>query len=137
MRSLAKFMLGIVLVTFLSGCCIKFSDVEADATYNVGDTITTSGTDILVERFQYGDNEWTDGGSARVGTQRLARGSGHDLNPGNVNLHFQFDYPLDKITLKFGELGGNINIKVNDNFQNVRDLISLNGTTIGGVQVTV
>jgi hypothetical protein len=44
---------------------------------------------------------------------------------------------LKQITLKFGELGGNNNIKVNDEFQNVGDLVSLNGTTLGGAGVTV
>ena len=126
------------LVTFISGCCcVRFEDQSPGTRYNVGDTITTSGKDILVERFQYGDGVWTTSGTAEVDTRSYAHGSGNDLNARNVNLHFKFDYPIDKITFKFGELGGNNNIKVNGDFQNVRDLISLNGTTIAGVQVAV
>jgi len=124
-------------VMFISGCCLRFSDQASDAVFNVGDTITTSGTDIAVEQFQYADGTWTSAGSARVDTSQYSGGSGKDLNARNVNLRFMFDYPVDKITLKFGELGGNNNIKVNDNFRNVQDLVSLNGNTIGGAQVTV
>ena len=126
-----------VLVTVISGCCVRFSDQTPGATYNVGDMITASGTDIAVEQFEWGDGNWTSSGSANVDTRNYSQGSGNDLNARNVNLRFLFDYPIDKITLKFGELGGNNNIKVNDDFQNVRDLVSLNGTMLGGVQVTV
>jgi len=72
-----------------------------------------------------------------VDTRNYSQGSGNDLNARNVNLRFLFDYPVVRITLKFGELGGNNNIQVNDDFKNVQDLVSLNGTTVGGAQVTV
>ena len=121
----------------VSGCCLSFSDQAAGTVFHVGDTITTSGTNIAVEQFQYGGGTWTSNGSARVDTQQYSGGSGKDLNARNVNLHFMFDYPLDKITLKFGELGGNNNIKVNDDFRNVQNLISLNGNTVGGAHVAV
>jgi hypothetical protein len=124
-------------VTLFSGCCLRFSDLPADATYNVGDTITTSGTDIKVEQFQWAGGSWTSSGRAKVDTRNYSRGSGKDLNSGNVNLRFMFGYPLDRITLKFGELGGNNNIKVNDDFSNIGDLISLNGTALGGAHLTV
>ena len=137
MRTNILLIFAAAAVIFFSGCCLRFSDLTAGATYNVGDTITTSGTDIKVEQFQWGNNNWTSSGRAEVDTRNYSLGSGKDLRPGNVNLRFMFVYPLDKITLKFGELGGNNNIKVNDEFKNVGDLISLNGTTIGGAQVTV
>ena len=137
MRSVVIFMLATVVALFLFGCCFRYSDLTPGATYNVGDTITTSGTDIVVEQFQWASGSWTSSGSAEVDTRNYAHGSGNDLNARNVNLHFQFDYPIDKIMFKFGELGGNNNIKVNGDFKNVQDLVNLNGTTIGGVQATV
>lgn len=138
MRTKILLIFSAAAITFFSGCCcLRFSDLEAGATYNVGDTITTSGKEIKVEQFQSGTDAWTSSGEARVDTRNYSLGSGKDLNSRNVNLRFMFAYPIDKITLKFGELGGNNNIKVNDEFQNVRDLISLNGTTIGSAQVTV
>ena len=137
MRSMIAVVFTIALVVFLSGCCLRFSDLTPGATYDVGDTITTSGTDIVVEQFQWANGNWTSSGLAKVDTRNYAHGSGNDLNANNVNLHFRFDYPIDKITFKFGELGGNNNIKVNGDFENVHDLVGSNGTTIGGVQATV
>ncbi len=141
MKSRITLIFVAVLVTFVPGCrCLSFSDLTPGATYNVGDTITTSGTDIAVEQFQWGGGTWTSSGSAKVDTRNYSHGSGNDMNAGNVNLRFLFDYPVDKITLQFGDLGGNNNIKVNGDFQNVpmnARLVSLNGTMLGGVQVTV
>lgn len=137
MRSITTLIFATVVVTFIPGCCLRFSDQTPGATYNVGDIITTSSTDIAVEQFEWGDGNWTSSGSANVDTRNYSQGSGNDLNARNVNLRFLFDYPVVRITLKFGELGGNNNIQVNDDFKNVQDLVSLNGTTVGGAQVTV
>lgn len=137
MRSMMILALAATAVTFLSGCCVKFSNLTPGDTYDVGDTITDSQADIAVEEYQWPNGTWTTNGRAKVDDRNFAQGSGNDLNSNNVNLNFQFDYPLDKISLKFGELGGNNNIKVNGTFQNVGNLVDLNGNTINGVQITV
>ena len=74
------FLFAIVLVAFLSGCCLRYSDLTPGATYNVGDMITTSGTNIMVEQFQWANGNWTSSGSAKVDTRNYAQGSGKDLN---------------------------------------------------------
>jgi len=132
---LSSIVLIFLMMNF--GCCLKFTDLESGTEYNVGDTITTSGKDIIVNKFQYASGVWTTSGSARVDSRNYAQGSGYDLNARNVNLNFKFDYPLSEITLKFGELGGNNNIEINGEFKNIRDLIELNGTSLGGVQIIV
>ncbi|MGV7223660.1 MAG: hypothetical protein ACQ9MH_19295 [Nitrospinales bacterium] len=137
MRSRITLIFVAVVVIFTSGCCLRFTDQAPSATYNVGDVITTSRTNIAVEKFQWGNGNWTTSGKARIDTRNYSKGSGNDLNAENVNLRFLFDYPVGKITFKFGELGGNNNIRVNNEFRNVQNLVSLNGTTIGSAQVTV
>jgi hypothetical protein len=137
MRSMMILTLVTTAIVFLSGCCVKFSNLTPGETYNVGDTIATSPADIVVEQFQWSNGTWTTSGSAMVDDRNYGQGSGNDLNANNVNLNFQFDYPVNKITLKFGELGGNNNIRVNGAFQNVANLVDLNGNSIGGVQITV
>lgn len=130
----------LTIAGLLSGCvcnCYIFSDLAAGTTYYVGQTITTTGPHIKVEQFQAGDLNWTSSGFAKVDNVNYAKGSGNDIQSGNVNLFFLFDYPISKITFKFGELGGNNNIKVNGDFNNVENLIGLNGVTIGGVQIVV
>jgi len=137
MRSFILLTLAATAIIFLSGCCVKFSNLTPGDTYSVGDTITTSQADIVVEQFQWSNGTWTTSGTAKVDDRNYGQGSGNDLNANNVNLNFQFDYPVDKITFKFGELGGNNNISVNGAFQNVPNIVALNGSAIGGVQITV
>jgi hypothetical protein len=137
MRLAMRSGLIVVLLAFASGCCLRFSDLPAGARYKVGDVISTSGTKIVVEKFQRADNQWTDQGEAKVDTRSFAKGSGQDLNAGNVNLHFRFNYPLKRVSVRFGELGGNNNIQVNTVFKNVANLVDLNSSVIGGVRVTV
>jgi len=131
-------VLGIVLCVFsFSGCCLRFSDLALDTVYHVGDTFTTSGKQVKVERFQWGGGAWTDEGRARVDGRHYARGSGRDMNAGNVNLKFLFDYPISKLSLKFAEFGGNVNLRINGDHRNTSDFIDLHGSTVGGVLVDV
>ena len=137
MVSKITLMLSTLVVAAVSGCCVTFSDQTPQTEFNVGDVIVSSKTDIVVEKFQWTDGTWYSDGKAVVDTRNYSKGSGNDLNTRNVNVRFMFDYPVDGIKLKFGELGGHNNINVNDEFRNVQDLINLNNTTIGGVQVKV
>lgn len=127
----------LVAALLLTGCCAKFNDLPYGATYNVGSTINSSEPDIEVKPFQYANGNMTSTGTAKVDNRNYAPGSGNDLNSRNVNLHFLFDYPISKFTFKFGELGGDNNIEINNDFRYIPDLIDLHGTTIGGVNVTV
>ena len=64
-------------------------------------------------------------------------GSGNEINCNNVNLHFLFDYPRGKVTLQFGDLGGNTNLEINGDFQNVSRTYLLDNATVGGVEITI
>lgn len=136
-REMSKIMIAALLIVLVSGCCVKFEDVAPGTQYPVGQTFYTSGTNITVEQFQWTNGTWTTSGKARIDATNHAKGTGREINANNVNLRFKFDYPLKKITLKFAELGGNNNMMVNGDFRNVGNLASLNGTTVGGVTVTV
>ncbi len=137
MRKVLASALSLLLFILVSGCCTYFSDVPAAVVYHVGDTIPSSPTQISVEQFQWANGQWTTAGSARADTRNYSQGSGADLNANNVNLHFLFQYPVKQVTLKFGELGGNVNLKVNDDFKNTGNFTDLNGTVVGGATVTV
>jgi hypothetical protein len=129
----------IIVILFYSGCtnCYNFSDLVNGRSYNVGQTFTTSGVLLEVEQFQWGNSNWTSDGFVEVDDENYASGSGLDIQLNNVNVFFAFEYPVSEITFKFGEFGGNINIKVNGEFRNIDDLISLNGSTIGTVLINV
>ncbi len=126
----------IVIIVF-TGCCLRFNTQTPNTRFNVGDVILTSCVNVSVEEFQWATGNWTSTGHAIVDTRNYAQGSGLDINANNVNLHPLDIYPVKKLSFKFGELGGNNNININGIFQNVSDLISLNGAVIGGVNIIV
>jgi hypothetical protein len=138
-NSTVKSAVSIGHILLLTGCatCLDLEDQTMGTQFSVGDTISTSDTNIKVEQFQYSSGVWTSSERAQIDNRNYARGSGLDLNARNVNLRPQHAYPVNKIKFNFGELGGNNNININGDFQNVGDLIDLNNSTIGGTQVTV
>lgn len=114
--------------------CVDFEDPAPGMTYSVGDTFSDSGVTITVLRFQWSNNNWTYDGSASVDDEQRSGGSGKDINANNVNLGFAIPGPLTGLTLSYGEYGGNVNIQINDEFQNLEDFTH---AVIGGVTVTV
>jgi hypothetical protein len=87
--------------------------------------------------FQWEGGSWTSGGYARVYDGSYAGVSGKEININNVNLGFQFSNPLRGLSLNFGEYGGNLNIQINGEFKNFQDFDDIDGTTIGGVSISI
>jgi hypothetical protein len=112
-------------------------DLTLGATYYVGDTFTSSDVDVNVERFQWSNGTWTSSGYAQVDDAGLAGGTGQDVQVNNVNLNFGFGCILLKLSLLFGEYGGNLNININGDFRNFNNFADINGIAIGGVNVSV
>jgi len=123
----------------VTGCskCLEFDGQTLGSQFTVGQSFTENGVVVDVEQFQWANGTTTTNGRAEIKGTNLANGTGNEVNTNNVNLKFNFNYPGKKIVLKFAELGGNNNIDVNGTFQNVADLISLDGTNIAGNQITV
>jgi len=105
--------------------------------YNVGDTFTDSGVTITVLPFKWGSGLETSCGFAQVVDNGLAGFSGKEIAVNNVNLGFNFSGPLKGLSLNFGEYGGNLNIEINDDFQNFENFDDIDTTIIGGVDVSV
>jgi len=115
-----------------------FEDLPLGATYYVQDTFTTHGISVEGKEFQWSNGQWTREGYAKVVDQGNAGGSGNEMQLNNINLEFYFpNTPTSGISLLFGETGGNLNLSVNGNFLNFENLADINGTTIGGVHVSV
>jgi hypothetical protein len=129
---------GVVFwATARPGTCLSFSDLTVGDEFNVGDSIVTDSVGVSVEPFLYLDGSSTATGDARVDDRGYAGGSGLDVNAGNVNLSFEFAFPGQRMYLAFGELGGNVNLRVNGDTANVGDMVDLDGTSLGGLGVSV
>lgn len=132
-----KICIAVTSIMLISGCCAKFNDVADGTRYNVGQTFTSSNIDVKVEQFQWGNGNWTSQGYVEGDATNYAMGTGNAIRCNNANLNFQFSYPVNKIHLKFADLGGNSNISVNGDFRNIARIQLLNGQVIGSATVSV
>jgi hypothetical protein len=117
--------------------CHGFEGQPVSTSYNVGSSLSDEGVTFAVEPFTYGNGETTSGGTARIDDRGYGAGSGQDVNTRNVNLRPVLPHSLSAVHLRFGELGGNVNLTINGDFRNVADLSSLDGTAVGGAVVVV
>lgn len=117
--------------------CIDFESLALGEEFNVGDIFVDSGVIIHVLPFQWESSSWTTEGYARVYDGGYAGVSGKEMNLNNVNLGLQFSSTLRGLSLNFGEYGGNLNIQINDEFKNFQYFDDINGTTIGGVNISI
>ena len=122
---------------------IDFEGLAEGHQYFVEESFSSGGTGLLVLPFTFGTGEPYSGGFAQVDTSSSdpgaasAGGSGLELQVNNVLLDFGFGGTVDRITLRYGEYGGNVNLVLNDGFANVDDFAQLHGQTLGGVHVSI
>ncbi len=117
--------------------CVDFEDLVPGTSYVVNDVFVDSGVPVTVRPFEFTGGGVFTNGTATVSNAGLAGGSGLDMNANNVNLVFQFAYPLKGLSFDFGEYGGNVNLMVNGVFTNVLNFSNLHTAMMGGVRVIV
>ena len=97
----------------------------------------TQGTKIRILPFQWSNGDWTYDGHAVVGDAGEAGVSGNEMFTNNVNLDFDFGYPIAGLTVNVADFGGNLNIEINGEFVNFEDFPDIDNKDIGGVHVSV
>lgn len=118
--------------------CFDFSGPAVGTTYTVGDVVSTPTADIELTQFQWGNGVWTAAGIATVVQSNWAMGTpNNELNLNNINVRVIPDTPAFAANYLYADLGGNVNFGVNGDFRNVADLIVLDGTVVGGCDITV
>jgi hypothetical protein len=117
--------------------CVDFEDQTVGNKFYVGQLINSSGVSFMMEEFIYSNMNSTSDGFLRIQDNGHARGSGKDINTVNVNIRPIFQDPLTRISAKYGELGGNVNMMINGESSNVNNLHNLHNTVLGGAQINV
>jgi len=127
-------LVAILLAQNASATVVDFEDLSLGATYNVGDSFTTSGVVITGQEFFWLPSGSTTGGFAEVENGGLAGGAGNELHTNNINLSFDFGVILTGLALQYGEFGGNINLEINGNLANVQNFADI-PANLGGTSV--
>lgn len=112
--------------------CMGFEELTVGSIYKVPSTFTDSGTTVVVLPFQWSNGTWTSTGpGAMVRDAKDAGGSGKEVFINNVNLGFAVG-DLRCVTLRFRDMGGNVNLAVNNVTGNYPDFTNgmLSGVTI-------
>ena len=118
---------------------LDFEDLPLGMDFPFGTSFTSSGLTILVTTFFQDpascSNPFT-GGGARVENGGMACGAGNELNINNANLGMSFPGGTQLLRLLYGEYGGHLNLAINADCRSFDDFADVNGSVIGGVQVT-
>ena len=119
-----------------------FSDLEIRDSYKYGEQFSTVSTEsdtaqVEVTSLLNADGTYSSGGMITVGNNGYAGGNGQELYIYNANLEFSFSTSIDGLTFQFKDLGGIVNLMVNEDQRAVEDFSDLDGLTVGGVLVTV
>jgi hypothetical protein len=116
---------------------MTFDELQPLRTYAVGQVLYEVPVVVATGGFTWSDGRTTDDGIAFVDVEQLAGGARNDIQLNNISLVFTFVEPIDYLELRFGEYGGNLNIRINDDFRNIGSLAELSGQEVGGVTVSV
>jgi len=115
--------------------CADFDDLAPGTEYHVGNTFLTQGYLATCHEFFWLGGGSTVNGTATVATGGDAGGSGFDLSLNNINVDIAINAPC--VSFRYGEYGGNLNIKINGDFKNFANFADIDGAVIGGVPVDV
>lgn len=143
-RTLIIIIAAISIIMF-SGCpnvgvtlkCLEFEGLVLGALYNVGDSFIENNYTVTGTTFYWANGTPFAGGFTEVENGGLAGFFGKEMEVNNINLSFNFQTVLSKLSVHYGEYGGNINVRINGVLRNVADFSEIDGTTIGGVNVTL
>ena len=115
--------------------CVTFEDQTLGTQFIEGQSLVAAGVTIDVGNFN--DFGIITSGFSQIDAAGLAGGLGTDAQLNNVTMDFGFPYPLEGLTLRYGDYGGTVNLVTNGVLVVARSIRVLDGTSNGGVAVAV
>ena len=116
---------------------VTFDDLAPGTEIRQGTQAVSSGIRMRGTPFTFSNGQQSPNGFAAVQAAVSSGGSGRELELNNLLVTFDFPAAYQDVRLQFGELGGNVNLRVNGQFRNVGGFQQLSGQVIGGVRVQV
>ena len=119
---------------------IDFQDSTVSTRYNLGSTFISNGQQFKVTQFFWANGNPSPDGFIEVEDQSTGNigsgGSRNNLEINNSNLELQINQTIQSIKIDVGHWGGNMNLKINGDLKNFDSVGSINGSIIGGVNVS-
>ncbi|NVB36359.1 hypothetical protein G6O69_00855 [Pseudenhygromyxa sp. WMMC2535] len=120
-----------------ASACIDYSTFGVSTSYAVGGFAATGTSTILYQPFEWSSGTTTYAGTATIVASNYANGTAPEVNLNNINTYVFPNSAADSAKFLYADLGGNVNFVVNGDFYNTDDLMDLDGTVIGGCQISV
>lgn len=118
--------------------CYNFSSMSVGSSWSVGDSLSLATATVNFKQFRLGDGSWTSTGFAEIDASTNANGSPtKELELNNIMVQVVPDSDAYSATFLYADFGGNVNLGVNGDHRNVANMIALDGTVVGGCDVTV
>ncbi len=115
--------------------CVSFGLQSAN--HHVGDTFVDGGQTFQAVPHIWADNTVFAGGTLGIVGTTLAGGTANEIKLNNIGISTTFASAMYSVSFKFGEYGGNINLRVNGALANFADFNDIDGTMIGGALASV
>jgi hypothetical protein len=143
------FVLALPVLTGCTSTLVDFENLSTATTptvpvgqkFHVGDIVThnDTGVRIMVLPFEWASGTATSDGHVEVVQDHKSGGTGNEIHFNNACLGVlaPTSNTITKLELKFGEYGGNINLRVNGTLHNYQDLNQIPPGSLAPVQLSV
>ena len=116
---------------------IDFEGLPLAIQFSTGQFFFETGTKMTATEFQWSNSIVTTAGYIKVMNNQMAGGGGQDIWLKNIRISFDFPYSPQKVILFYGLYGGNMNLMINGAMRNEEDVMLMDKTNLGGVDIYV
>lgn len=116
---------------------IDFEGLPIASQFSTGQFFFETGTKMTATEFQWSNSIVTTAGYIKVMNNQKAGGGGQDIWLNNIRVSLDFPFSPQKVILFYGLYGGNMNLMINGAMRNEEDVMMMDKTNLGGVDIYV
>ncbi len=116
---------------------IDFEGLPLGIQFSTSQFFFETGTKMTATSFQWSNSIVTTAGYIKAMNNQKAGGGGQDIWLNNIRVSFDFPYSPQTVILFYGLYGGNMNLMINGAMRNEEDVMVMDKTNLGGVDIYV
>jgi len=116
---------------------IDFEALPLGNQFSTGQFFFEQGTKMSATEFEWSNSIVTTAGYIKVMNLQKAGAGGQDIWLNNIRVNFDFPFSPKKVILFYGLYGGNMNLMINGAMRNEEDVMVMDKTNLGGVDIYV